>query len=262
MTTALEERVEIVEDQTDSLESILATFMATANNAIMSLFATTDRLEATTDRLERSETEFRREMLEFKNWARASIARQEKSQEESRRNTEAFQKEMKDFKDEMNSYRQRAEADRKQMNKQWGELANKMGTIVEDIVAPNIPRIAKEHFQVRELDFLAIRVRKRSSRNKSRRREFDVIAASDEHLFVNETKATPRPEYVRDFIRMLPEIRDYFPEYGDRKLIPIFSSLQIPDDLVAYLSKNKIYAMAMGDETMVLLNFDAVDERE
>jgi len=167
---------------------------------------------------------------------------------------------MKDFKDEMNSYRQRAEADRKQMNKQWGELANKMGTIVEDIVAPNIPRIAKEHFQVRELDFLAIRVRKRSSRNKSRRREFDVIAASDEHLFVNETKATPRPEYVRDFIRMLPEIRDYFPEYGDRKLIPIFSSLQIPDDLVAYLSKNKIYAMAMGDETMVLLNFDAVDE--
>lgn len=29
-------------------------------------------------------------------------------------------------------------ADRKAMNKRWGELANKMGTVVEDIVAPCI----------------------------------------------------------------------------------------------------------------------------
>ncbi len=31
---------------------------------------------------------------------------------------------------------------RVQSQKQWGEITQKMGTFVEDIVAPNIPRIA------------------------------------------------------------------------------------------------------------------------
>ncbi|OQY53844.1 MAG: hypothetical protein B6245_22255 [Desulfobacteraceae bacterium 4572_88] len=68
MALALEKRMEIVEDRTDSLESILANFMATV--------AISESLQAES----RRNTE-------------ASIARQEKSQEESRRNTEAFQKE-------------------------------------------------------------------------------------------------------------------------------------------------------------------------
>jgi hypothetical protein len=38
---------------------------------------------------------------------------------------EAFKDEMRAFKDEVNE-------DRKRMNKMWGELANKMGTLVED----------------------------------------------------------------------------------------------------------------------------------
>ena len=37
------------------------------------------------------------------------------------------------------------------MNKRWGELANKMGTVVEDIVAPSIRRLAREMFDCGEL---------------------------------------------------------------------------------------------------------------
>ena len=33
---------------------------------------------------------------------------------------------------------------RVQAQKQWGEIANRLGSFVEDIVAPNIPRIGKE----------------------------------------------------------------------------------------------------------------------
>ena len=48
--------------------------------------------------------------------------------------------------------RQRSTQDRKDWNKKWGELANKLGTIVEDIVAPNLPRIAREYLGCGELD--------------------------------------------------------------------------------------------------------------
>ena len=35
---------------------------------------------------------------------------------------------------------------RVQSQKQWGEITQKMGTFVEDIVAPNIPRLGGETF--------------------------------------------------------------------------------------------------------------------
>ena len=47
--------------------------------------------------------------------------------------------------------REAATRERQEMNKRWGELANKMGTVVEDIVAPSIRRLAREMFDCGEL---------------------------------------------------------------------------------------------------------------
>ena len=107
------------------------------------------------------------------------------------------------FKEEMNE-------DRKRMYKMWGELANKMGKLVEDIVAPNIPRIAKEYFGAEELDFLGVRISKRNEKDRSKMREFDVIAMWND------------------------------------------------DEIVKYLTKKRIYAMALRYDTMDLLNFGKI----
>ena len=97
-------------------------------------------------------------------------AEMQASRERSEREMADFKAEMADFKDEMR-------ADRREMNKRWGEIANRLGTIVEDIVLPNIPRIAREHFNASELEFLGARIRKRHPTEPDRMREFDVIAA-------------------------------------------------------------------------------------
>jgi hypothetical protein len=160
-----------------------------------------------------------------------------------------LRREMKDFKDE-------TKADRKEMNRRWGDLANRMGTIVEDIVVPNIPGIARNYFGIQELDYFAIRVKKRNTKDRSMRREFDVIASSEEIFIVNETKPRATVVYANEFVEVLPEIPDYFPESKGKRIIPIYSSLHIPDDVVAYLTKRGIYAMGMKNETMDLLNFE------
>ncbi len=164
---------------------------------------------------------------------------------------EAFKDEMRAFKDEVNE-------DRRRMNKMWGELANKMGTLVEDIVAPNIAGVARRYFGAEELEDFMIRRRKRNTKDKNKVREFDVIAVWDDKVIINETKSTPRIDYINDFIDVLKEITDYFPEYRDKQIIPIFSSLYLPEDIVDYLTRNKIYAMGMNDDTMDLLNFEKV----
>ncbi len=151
-------------------------------------------------------------------------------------------------------------ADRKRMNEQWGELVNKWGTLVEDMVAPNIPRIARENFGFSDIEFFAVRIKVRNKKDRSKRREFDVIAVGDNQVIINEAKSSPRIDYINEFIAVLSQIEDYFPEYAGKTIIPIFASLHIGEDVVTYLTRQRNYAMAMGDETMELKNFQRVAE--
>jgi hypothetical protein len=159
-------------------------------------------------------------------------------------------------------YRLQAAQDRKDWNKKWGELANKLGTIVEDIVAPNLPRIAREHFGCQELDDFMLRRQVKNKTDPSKRREFDLIAICGDQFIINETKSKASVEYIDAFIAVLPELHEYFPEHQGKKIIPVFSALYMTDDLVNYLSKKGIYAMGMGDETMDLVNAERLRNRK
>ncbi len=174
------------------------------------------------------------------------------------RGIEDLKIEMSEFKNEMSHFKDRMEAEVKRINKQWGDLANKMGTLVEDIVAPAIPRVAKDLFGCEDIEDFMVRRYKTKPHDKSSRKEFDVIAVCQNKVILNETKATPRTSYIDDFIEFLKnkEFENYFPEYKEKELIPIFSSLYLPPEVVARLSHNRIYAMAMSDTTMEILNYE------
>jgi uncharacterized coiled-coil DUF342 family protein len=187
---------------------------------------------------------FKDEMLDFKN--------------EMKDFKDEMRDEMRDFKDEMLAFKEESRRERAEMNKRWGEITNKLGTFAEDMVAPNIKGIAKRYFSCEDLEDFMVRRKKRHSKDKSKRREFDCIAVCEDMVILNETKATPKIEYINDFIDILKEFYDYFPEYKDKKLIPIFASMYLGDDLVSYLTKNGIYAMAIKEDTMDLLNYENV----
>jgi hypothetical protein len=70
-----------------------------------------------------------------------------------RQSRERSEKEMQDFKAEM--------------NKKWGELANRLGTPAEDFVAPNIPFIAQKYFGCpEEAEFFMVRCKKGTAKKK------------------------------------------------------------------------------------------------
>lgn len=74
----------------------------------------------------------------------------------------------------------------KRMNRQWGELANKMGTLVEDIVAPNLPRVAAELLGCACPEFFALRVVRHLG---GETREYDVLVVCPDAVLVNENKS-------------------------------------------------------------------------
>lgn len=234
-------------------------------------------------RLSRERSE--KEMQEFKEEMRRSYERSEKGmqefKEEMRRLYEHSKKEMHKFKEEILLSRERSEKGKQkfkeemsplyersekgmqdfkaEMNKKWGELTNRLGTLAEDFVAPNIPPIARKYFGCpEEADFFVARCKKRHSKDKAKVREFDAIAVYEDKVILNETKSTPRQQYLDDFAALLPSFFEYFPEFSGRELIPIFSSLYVDERTVEYATGKGIYVLAIKGDTMDLLNYDRV----
>jgi len=80
----------------------------------------------------------------------------------------------------------------------------------------------------------------------------------EDTVILSETKATPRSEYVQDFSKVITEFFDYFPEFAGKRLIPIFASLSVEENILKQATKSKIYVMALKGDTMEILNYHEV----
>ena len=106
----------------------------------------------------------------------------------------------------------------------------------------------------------ATRVSRIRSDDPTRKREFDALYVGTRAVLLNETKSSPSRTDARDFARFVEtgEFARCYPEYGDLPIVPVFSSLSIPEDMVKYLPRRGIYALAMGDEARQVINLKAV----
>ena len=205
--------------------------------------------------------EFKDEMKGFKDNVEKAIIELKETTSELKNTTVQLSREMSDSKAELDRVlaqtRKEMSDSKAELNKKWGDLANKLGTVVEDIVAPNIPTIAKKYFKVEQIQRLMVNLYIESESLK-KGKEFDLILVAKGLVILNETKTTVRQNYLEDFIQSLPEFFEFFPELKGRKLIPIFSSMSFTPPQLAYLTKHKIYAMSMSGDTMELLNFNEI----
>jgi len=221
-----------IEERVDKLEFILGDFIVQTNTGL--------------NRLSREMREFKNEMSDFKN--EMSDFKNEMSD---------FKNEMLAFKDEMSDFKKEVREDQRQMNKKWGELANKMGTLVEDIIAPAVRPAVEKYFNCEVLSFF-VNVRKKD-KTLGLAGEFDVIAVSDDHVFLVEAKSRPKKQYLYDFIENMEKFKKLFPEYADKKLIPVFASLRFEDDLISPATQENVYLLAFREwEYMDILNFTEV----
>jgi len=156
-------------------------------------------------------------------------------------------------------------ADLKAMNRdhnlEWGRLANKMGSFVEDMVVPNFPHILERYFGIDDVEDQLVRRRKPHPTDRSRKKEFDLIAWTSDIVFWNETKSNPSIEAFQPFLGDDTSVFEFFPELIGKKLVKIASALAMPTELVDFLTSHGCYAMMLGDETMDLVNFEAVSKR-
>ena len=158
--------------------------------------------------------------------------------------------------EEMLAFKDENRRERQRMNKQWGDLANRLGTLVEDIVAPNLPRVAAELFSCPVADLFGVRVVRRFG---GETREYDALLVCPEVVLVNETKSRLTDAHVEGILERLAEIPRVFPEYADRRAVGILASLYPDASVVRRATRRGVLMMGMGDETIQVLNPEALE---
>jgi hypothetical protein len=156
----------------------------------------------------------------------------------------------------MNRLEDEIRASKRELDKKWGDLANKLGTIIEDIVAPNLRRLAVEHFGFATIEDFMIR---RSRRQGGRQAEFDALVVGPAVVILGEANSNPTLAAAEELAAKMALFFDFFPEYRGRRLITVLGSWAIADNVVERLTALGIYAMRMGQDTMELANANILD---
>ena len=163
-----------------------------------------------------------------------------------------FKNEMRDFKNEMRDFKDESQKASRDMNRQWGDLANKMGTLVEDLVAPSLPRIVRDVLG-QEVADLSVRRKRRLA--DGRTWEFDAIAVTEgEQVGLNSTKSTLRSADVDHFVKEVAAFREFFPEYARYPVVGILASLAIEESVLNYAERQGLVVLGVGDALMEIKN--------
>jgi len=173
--------------------------------------------------------------------------------------TKNLKAEMKDFKDEMKDFKDEMRQQTREMNIKWGELANKMGTMVEDLVAPSLPRIVNAEYNIEVTDLTVRRIIKLPD---GKRKEFDAIAVAGPYIFLNSTKSTMRNQDVEIFKDEIKEFREILPEFKDKKVIGLLASLYIDESFITYAEKKGFYVLGIGEHLMEVKNSKGFKPKE
>ncbi len=182
--------------------------------------------------------------------------------DEIRADTRVLKEEMRAFKDEINAdtraFKEEMRAFRIEMNKRWGDLSASLGLLVENIVAPSVPRVLSQVFACPEeaIEFLGLRLRRKHPSLPGRNREFDAVAIGCGHVLIVESKVQLDARAVAEFAERLPEAREFFPEFADKgyRFAGAVASLYVDPSVVAFAEKLGLIVLGTGDDLMEVLN--------
>ena len=165
-----------------------------------------------------------------------------------------FKNEMKDFKDDTQDFKDEMRVFKKEINKKWAELAQRLGTIAEDIFAPGMPYLAKRlgwEVEKRMLDV--------SYKKAGKSRQYDAILLLKDRdqqtrILVAEVKSKVRIDDFEQLKKALEELLFFEPEFKAEQIIPVLAGFTIPESVVSTASQRKVLLVQMGGDYLEALN--------
>ncbi len=126
--------------------------------------------------------------------------------------------------------------------------------MIENMVWPNLRRIARQVFRGGEVVFSGIRLKRRLPSDRGRVMELDLLAVGENEVLVCEAKSKVDPSKVREFLDKLRDFPVFFPDYAGLVLRPMIASIYFEESVINHMTNLNVIALGFGDETMEVLN--------
>jgi len=233
----------VIEKRVDNLEELMAELIKAGKEA-------EERSKQADERLALHIADSQYRMNEFSQKIDYYVQRMEQRTEQFSQRIDYYVQRMEE---RTEKFSQDMRESRREHRQEMGEIANRLGRLVEDAVYPGISKIFKDitGLEKSAIKESSIRVKK----NDPTQREFDAVIIGGGYVLINETKSTLKPEIVKKFHSIMQdEIRAYFPEHIDKKFIGVVSSLYVDDSIIQQGSKLGLYVLGFRDDLMDVLN--------
>ncbi len=89
-------------------------------------------------------------------------------------------------------------------------------------------------------------------------REYDAMVVCDDVVLINETKSRLLETHIVSMLGKLEEFAEVYPEYAGKRAVGVLASLYPDDSVVRRATRKGVLVMGMGDETMQVLNREAI----
>lgn len=206
------------------------------------LFRETDRLikelqasQKDTDlKFKETDLKFKETDLKFKETALRFEETDRKIQEMDRVLTDKFQ-----------------ETDRmlKRVSKQIGDLGNRLGEFVQEMVRPALVRIFRE----RGLDVHEVHPNIYVERD-GEAIEIDLLVVNDQEGVAVECKSRLSMDDVDEHLERLGKLKRMLPKYRDVRLMGAVAAMALPDEVARYAYRKGLYVLAQKGEAIVIRN--------
>ncbi len=137
----------------------------------------------------------------------------------------------------------------KETGKKIDNLTGKWGKFVEGFVVPAAEWLF-EDWGI-EIHEVYQRVRKRQN---NRGMEIDILAINSEYAVLIEVKSTLGVGDIEEHIERMGKFREFFPQYGNRKIVGAVAGISIEDGADRFAYKNGLFVIAQSGESVKVLN--------
>jgi hypothetical protein len=139
----------------------------------------------------------------------------------------------------------------KDMSRKVGELGNRLGEFVEELIKPSIVRL----FQERGIDVHVV-TRDVEANNPALglAMQIDLLVVNNDSCVLIEVKSKLSQEDVDEHLERMGKFKPLFPKYADCKVYGAVAGMVIPENIAKYAYRQGLFVIAQQGDLAVILN--------
>jgi len=139
----------------------------------------------------------------------------------------------------------------KDTNKKIGDLGNRLGQFVQEMVRPTAVRLFRE----RSINVHEVYQNVEAERN-GEEIEIDLLVVNNDEAIAVECKSNLSNDDVNEHLERLAKLKKLLPKYQDSRIMGAVAAMVIPNDVARYAYRKGLFVLAQSGETMIIRNDD------